>query len=267
MNPFGEEDDDDIDDQYQQDINEDGLDENGQPIIDDSQQQQQQPAAPSFKPEDIAALVAATMQANREPQAPKQMTAEEAAEHFQVFNPDDSFVNGLNKLADPEATPAERRAIVNQLRDGLVNQSFRAAELLLDQRLAQLDSRYAPVLAIAQKQEAAQLEKAFVGKYPALKGQTDLINSITAGLTAQGFKPKSPDEAFDKVAGIAESILKKVNPEFKLGTPKSGGGGRSPSMAGTNMGGHGGGFQTQGERSNGQPPKRGAIAPFFLNKK
>jgi hypothetical protein len=193
------------------------------------------------------------------------MTAEEAAQHFQVFNPDESFVNGLNALADPDATPADRRKIIDTLRDGLVNQSFRAAELLMEQKMAELDARYAPALQIAQREEAKQLQNAFVKKYPALKGQDQLVNSITAGLAQQGFKPKSADEAFDKVAQFAEQILQKVNPEFKLGTQKQGGGGnRTPSMAGTNMGGHSGGFQTVAGSQG--PTKRGGLASFYKNK-
>lgn len=257
MNAFNNEDE-DIDDNFSQ-----------EDIDDPSQQQQtpvtpETPSAPAYNPADIAQIVAATMQAHAAPPQQRQMTPEEAAQHFQVFNPDESFVNGLNALADADASPEDRRKIINTLRDGLVNQSFRAAELLLEQKMAELDQRYAPALQIAQREEAKNLQDAFVKKYPALKGQDQLVNSITAGLAQQGFKPKSADEAFDKVAQFAEQILQKVNPEFKLGTPKSGGGGRTPSMAGTNMGGHSGGFQTQGGSQG--PAKRGAIAPFFLNK-
>ena len=259
--PFDDDQDDDqnIDDDPSQDI----IDNQQQ--LDNSQLQQQQQVAPqSFNPADIAQIVAATMQAHQAPTQQRQMTAEEAAQHFQVFNPDEGFVNGLNALSDPDATPADRRKIIDTLRDGLVNQSFRATELLMEQKMAELDQRYAPALQIAQREEAKQLQNAFVKKYPELKGQDQLVNSITAGLAQQGFKPKSADEAFDKVAQFAEQILQKVNPEFNLGIPKSGGGGRTPSMAGTNMGGHSGGFQTQG--GSGGPAKRGAIAPFFLNK-
>jgi hypothetical protein len=158
----------------------------------------------------------------------------------------------------------ERQALLNQMRDGMVNQSFRAAELLLEQRLAQIDQRYAPVLAAAQKQEAKALQKDFETRYPQLKGQEELVNSITAGLSAQGFRPKSKDEAFESVAKLAEGILKKVNPEFKLTVAQSGGGRRTPAMAGANMGGQTGGFQQQAGRPTSG--KRGAIAPFFLNK-
>jgi hypothetical protein len=259
MYPFDNEDDDDqiIEDGQQTDI----IDDDQQQQQDDVTQQQQQAIPQSFNPADIAQIVAATMQAHREPAAPRQMSAEEAAQHFQVFNPDESFVNGLNALADPDATPADRRKIIDTLRDGLVNQSFRAAELLMEQKMAELDQRYAPALQIAQREEAKQLQNAFVKKYPALKGQDQLVNSITAGLAQQGFKPKSADEAFDKVAQFAEQILQKVNPEFNLGTQKSGGGGRSPSMAGTNMGGHSGGFQTV--RGDNTPQKRGGLASFY----
>ncbi len=237
---------------------------------DDNQQQNDdvEPPAPvapvALDAKAVAEIVSATINANRQQQAPppRQMTAEEAAQHFQVFNPDDNFVNGLNALADENATPDDRRKIVNQLRDGLVNQSFRAAELLLEQKMQEMDQRYAPAVQYMQQREAKQLLKDFETTYPALKGQSELVNSITSSLSQQGFKPASKEAAFEKVAQVAEQILKKVNPEFNLG--KKGGAGRAPSMAGTNMGGQTGGFQAApGAKASG---KRGGLAPFFLNK-
>lgn len=230
--------------------------------IDDNIEPQQPvaPVAPTFNPADIAAIVTQTMAAHQVPQQPRAMTAEEAAEHFQVYNPDDSFVNGLNRLSAEDSTPEERRAIVAALRDGFVNQSFRASELLVEQRMQAMEQRFAPALALAQQQEAQALQASFETKYPSLKGQTELVNSITAGLAQQGFKPKSKDEAFDKVAELAGQILTKVNPEFKL---RQGGGNNSmPSMAGTNMGGQGGGFQAQPQGQQA-PAKRGGLASFY----
>jgi len=264
MFPFDNEDDDDddqiIDNGQQQD---DQIDDQQ---VDDGQQQQQAapPAAPAFDSRAIAEIVSATMQSMRPAEPQRQMTAEEAAQHFQVFNPDDNFVNGLNKLADADATPAERREIVNQLRDGLVNQSFRAAELLVEQKMAEMEKQFSPAVQYMQQREAKNLQKEFETQYPALKGQSELVNSITASLTQQGFRPKDKNEAFEKVAQFAEKILKGVNPEFTLGQKQQRGGTRMPSMAGTNMGGNTGGFQAAPVAS--ASGKRGGLAPFFLNK-
>jgi hypothetical protein len=269
MNPYGDEDEDDGlenqqggDQQSDYGQNDDGS--SGEP--DDGQQQQTAPVQQPLDTATIASIVASTMQnfQQQQPQQQRQMTPEEAAAHFQVWNPEEKYVNDLNKLVDPSIPLGERQQLLAELRDGLVNQSFRATELLLEQRLQQIDQRYAPVLALAQKQEAKALQKDFEGRYPQLKGQEELVNSITAGLSAQGYRPKSKDEAFESVAKLAEGILKKVNPEFKLTAAQSGGGRRTPAMAGTNMGGQTGGFQQQaGKGSSG---KRGGIAPFFLNK-
>ncbi len=264
MFPFDNEDDDDeeiIDNGQQQEIVDDGE------IVDGQQQQQQHVApvaAPVIDSRAIADIVSATMQSMRPQEQQRQMTAEEAAVHFQVFNPDDNFVNGLNALADPEATPAQRREIVNQLRDGLVNQSFRATELLLEQKMAELKKEYEPAVKYMQEREAKNLQKEFETTYPALKGQGELVNSITASLAQQGFRPKDKTEAFEKVATFAEAILKKVNPEFKLGTKQKTDGTRMPSMAGTNMGGNTGGFQAAPVASH--TGKRGGLASFFNNK-
>jgi hypothetical protein len=260
MNPYDEE------EEVDENANLDQQDDYSQ----DTQPQEQQPGIPPPTPAvdsaSIAQIVASTMQQFQQQNAPapRQMTAEEAAAHFQVWNPDERYVNDINQLVDPSIPMEDRHRILAAMRDGIVNQAFRAAELLVEQRLAQVDQRYAPVLAQAQQMEAKQLQKDFEGRYPQLKGQEELVNSITAGLSAQGYRPKDKNEAFESVARLAEGILRKVNPEFKLTPTQSGGGRRTPAMAGTNMGGQTGGFQSQaGRPASG---KRGGIAPFFLNK-
>lgn len=248
MNGF--DDDDDIDDI-------DDISSGSQPA---SQQTQPQPAAPpAIDHEAIAATVAQTMQQFQQQNVQqRQYTPEELAQHFQVWNPDDRFVNELNKLTDNEAPYEERVKLLHGMRDGIMQQAFRAAQLYVEQQMGSFKQEMAPALEYAQQQQAAKLMNEFHGKYPSLKGYEDLVDSITAKLSAQGFRPKSKDEAYDKVAQIAETILKKSNPSFVLG---KGGSQGKPPMAGTNMGGFaaaGGGGEF-----NQAPKRRGGLAKIF----
>lgn len=261
MNLLDDDDDDLLNDDQRLENNDD---DNQLPIDDDDdqQQQQQQQQPPAIDHDAIARTVAATMQQFQAPQQQRQMTPEELAQHYQVWNPDERYVNDMNKLVDPEVPLDERLKMLAQLRDGIVNQAFRGAELLVEQRLNEFQAQVAPAVKIAQERESKMLMKEFETKYPALKGQKELVDSITARLGAQGFRPKSKDEAFGKVAEVAEAILKGVNPNFSL--KASGGSNGNPPMAGTNMGGQGGGFQTQQRQQ--QPKKRGGLASFFQNR-
>ncbi len=253
---YDEDDDDDI---LAQDDSQNNQEQNFQ-----QEEQQQTPpiTPPAIDHEAIARTVASTMQSMQPAPQQRQYTPEELAQHLQVWNPEESFVNELNKLVDPEVPLAERAKLLHQMRDGMVGQSFRAAELLLEQKMAEIEQRYQPALKYATAQESKQLMREFETKYPTLKGQKELVDSITARLGAQGFRPKSKDEAFEKVATVAEQILKGVNPEFKLKT--SGGNNGMPSMASTNMNGQTGGFQS-GSGSNA-PKKRGGLASIFQNR-
>lgn len=255
---FDDEDDDDVIIDNNQNQNQSA--DNNQ--SDDNQQQDAAPTPPAIDHDAIARTVASTMQSMQSPQPQQQFTPEEIAKHLQVWNPDEGFVNELNKLVDPEVPLDQRAKLLHQMRDGMVGQAFRGAELLVEQKVQELLQRVAPAVQYAQERESKKLMGEFEGKYPALKGQKELVDSITARLGATGFKPKSKDEAFEKVAQVAEQILKGVNPEFTL-KPSGGSNGR-PSMAGTNMGGQTGGFQSsQRTQSSG---KRGGLASIFQNR-
>lgn len=261
---FDDEDDDDLmDDDRIVNQNTDDIEDLDDESDDDDQQQQQQQTPPAIDHNAIAQTVAATMQQFQQPQPPRQPTPEELAKHYQVWNPDPDFVNSMNKLVDPEVPLEERVKLLHSMRDGMVNQAFRGAELLLEQKMAEMQQQFAPAIQYAQERQSKALMKEFETRYPGLKGQGELVNSITARLGAQGFRPKSRDEAFEKVAEIAETILKGVNPEFKL--KRKGGTNGMPPMAGTNMGGQRGGFQ-QAPKTQQRSGKRGGLASFFLDR-
>jgi len=205
--------------------------------------------------EAVASQLAAHTAAN---QQQKQMTPQELAEHYAIWDPSEGFVNELNALSDTDATPAQKKKIVEQMRDGIMQQAFRAAQLVTQQELMKMRKELAPAVQYAQERQAKNVMKEFSTKYPALQGQTELVDAVIANLSQQNFTPKSKDEAYEKVATIAESILKKVDPKFSLKTAAAGGG--KPSMARTNMSGVGGGGP---QRSASADEGRGKLASFW----
>lgn len=205
----------------------------------------------------VEAAVASQFQRQQANTTQRELTPEERAKHFAVWEPDDSFVNELNAISDPEATPTQKKKILAGMRDGIMAQAFRAAQLVTEQQIAVMREEFAPALDMAQERSAKAVLKEFKTKYPALEGQNELVESITASLNARGFKPKSRDEAFEKVATIAESILKKANPNFSIKTNVGANG--KPTMVGTSMGGTGGG-SGQRQQTSG---KRGNLASFW----
>lgn len=221
------------------------------------------PAAPVIDHDAIARTVAATVQSMMPAPQQRQMTPEEQAQYYQIWNPDEALVQDMNKLGLDDVPIEQKMAPFTKMRDGIMQQAFRAAQLYIQQELGSLRQELAPAVTFAQQRQAKQLMGEFEKKYPSLKGQNELVDSITSRLNAQGFKPKSKDEAFDMVAKTAESILKGVNPQFTLS--QNGGANGMPPMAGTNMGGFAamGGVQNQGGSA---PVKRGGLAPFFQTK-
>lgn len=242
---------------FDDDDTEDFLDDDQQQQQAAGQQQQQQQQQPAIDPAQIAASVAAELQRNQPAAQPRQMTPEEQAAHFQIWDPDDDLVNGLTALADPDATPEQRKKILTTMRDGIMQQSFRAAQLLVEQQMEQIRTQFNPVLQASQEQRAKKALKEIVTKYPGLAGQDELIGMVTGQLAQAGFKPSSREEAIERVAQVAGGILKKVNPEFEL--KSNGGVNGKPSMATGMMGGQTGSVK-QTQQTSG---KRGQLASFF----
>jgi len=217
--------------------------------------------SPAFDPTSLATAVseavATQLQAHASSQPAPQMTPQQLAEHYAIWDPNEGFINGLNALTDADATPAQKKKIFEDMRDGIMQQAFRASQLVVAQETQKMRAELAPAVQYAQQRQAKNVMKEFVTKYPALNGQTELVDAVIANLAQQNFKPKSKDEAYEKVAKIAEKILQGVNPQFSLKT--SGGSGGKPGMASTNMGGVGGGGKPNAP-VNGE---RGKLAAFW----
>jgi len=167
-----------------------------------------------FTAETIANAVAAGLQVHQAQvaSAPRDMTEDEKKAYLQIFDPNaDGFVDSFAAaITDPEATAETRAKAIEHLRDGLVNQSVRGAELLVAREVQKLRQEFTPVLQQSEKNKAEELWGLFAGKYPDLKEHRELVDAVSIQLQAQGFNPKDLDEAFTRAADTTRALVSKV---------------------------------------------------------
>lgn len=222
------------------------------------------PVTPAIDAATIANAVAAGLEVHKRQteSAPKQMTPEEQAAYFQVFDPNaDGFVDSfVAAITDPEATPESRVKVLQHFRDGVANQSIRGAQLLIDQKLAEFEQRIAPVVSSAEAARSEKLWDTFAEKYPDLKDQRDLVNAVSTQLNASGFNPSSLDEAFTRAAETARGIIAKATgkPPVSSATPTAPT--TMPRMTPTNV-------TTASPSKPTNPAEQPGVASFFLNRR
>jgi len=173
------------------------------------------PAAPAVDPNAIAAAVAAGMAAHSQAleSRPAPMTEEQRREYLQVFELDDNYIDGFTAaLNDPDATPAQRRAILEQYRDGVVNQSLRGAELFIDQRIEALRQEFQPALTAQAKNQGEAIWNEFTAKHADLKDHRALVDTVANQLYSAGFRPATPEEGFSRAASTVRQLLKLPEP-------------------------------------------------------
>lgn len=220
---------------------------------------------PAFTADTIAAAVQAGIQAHQSAveSAPKEMTPEERAAYLQIFDPNaDGFLDSFTSaITSEEATPEVRAKAIEHLRDGLVNQSIRGAQILIDQRMADMQARFAPLLQSAEVQKAEELWTAFATKHNDLKDHRELVDAVSVQLQAQGYKPASLDEAFTRAADVTRQMISKMTGK-PVSTPANPTAPNTmPRMSPTNT-----------NTSAGNPPASGndtesGVASFFHRRK
>ena len=212
------------------------------------------PTPPSA--EDIASIVSQSVQQTMQSQQPPPppMTPEERAEHMRVWNPTPEFADSFrNAMISEEATPEQRMKAFNDMREGLMQQAYRGAELIAQELLQNHFQQIQPLLSSAQQVQQEQTWNKFTTAYPVLKDQKDLVDAVSTQLVQQGFKPRTAEEGMKKVAETVEAILKRANPNFSIKNQQQAG---MPQMAGTSMPG---GAPVSTPTSS----KRGGLASFF----
>jgi hypothetical protein len=164
-----------------------------------------------------AAEIAAEIAKINPPQEAPQprMTEDELKEYLQVYEPTEDYVNAFQTaIISEESTPEDRQRALIGLRDGFMNQATRAAELMMEEKLQEMEQKLAPANNYAQQAQAEQLWNDFATKYPALKEHEQMVDMVSTSLVASGYKPASQDELFGKVAEGVTGLLQKTNPNF-----------------------------------------------------
>jgi hypothetical protein len=241
------------------------MEPNQQQQQNDQNTQQPQAGAAQPSPQELAALVAQEMQQFQQQQQSQRtiqdMSPEERAEYLQVFDPsandfDKKFADALQNAEDPTT----RRQVISEFRDGVVNQALRGAELIMEQRLAQMNTTIAPAVQIAQKQQADALWDEFKSINPAFEKQRTLIDTVSSQLAQSGFRPKSKAELFTKVAEMSQVILQQAGVNVPAPGQQSTQRTTTPSMSQQRtVGGSAAGGQTT-------PTDGQRIAPFLLRR-
>lgn len=166
-------------------------------------------------PQEIAEAVKHSLP-QPEYQAPR-MTDEQLREHLQVWEPDARYVDAFRTaIVDEEATPEDRINAFNVMRDKMVNQAVRGAELLIEEKLRAFQQQVAPATQYAQQAQAEQAWNDFASAYPDLKDHHELVDMVSTNLMTAGYRPKTKDELYQKVAEGTVGLIQKFNPDFSL---------------------------------------------------
>lgn len=229
--------------------------------------QQQPQASQGVDPNLIAQAVAEGMaradaqrQGQQDSQRVAQMTPEERAEHFQIFNvADKGYLEKFRKAFNDAESPEEQAAVLAEFRDGVVNQSLRGAELLMEEKFAKFQQDFAPARQLAVQSQQEQLWKSFADAHPELAEHRELVDSVATQLATTGYKPASPQEAFTKISEACKNILLKAGVTLQS---NNSGGEQRPAMA--QMSSRGNAGQSNAPRPSGDG--RG-VATFFKNRR
>lgn len=174
---------------------------------------EEQASGPS--PEEIAAEVVKQMP-EAAPEQPT-MTEQELAAHLQVWEPNEQFADAFRTaITDDEATADDRMRAFEVMRDGVVNQATRGAELMIEDKFNELRNQVSPATEYAYKAQADAMWDEFTGKYEQLKDHKDLVDMVSSNLASSGYKPANKDELYGKVAEAAEGMIKRFDHSFKL---------------------------------------------------
>ena len=192
---------------------------------------EEQTTGPS--PEEIAAEVVKQMP-EQAPQEPS-MTEQELASHLQVWEPDEQYVEAFRTaITDEDATSNDRMRAFEMMRDGMVNQATRGAELMIEDKFNELRNQVSPATEYAYKAQADAMWTEFTGRYEQLKDHKDLVDMVSSNLASSGYRPSSKDELYGKVAEAAEGMIKRFDHSFNLkGSQPKQSQGNMPEMSGS----------------------------------
>lgn len=193
----------------------------------------------------------------QEPAPRQQLTKEELAERMGVWDPSDEEANELsNLLNDPEKTAADKKRALTVLRDKIVNQALKTAEIQFQAKLNEIQQSVAPVLPVIYEQKRRQAEKEFYDEFPKLKAFKEVVvmTARTLGQKLQSGEiapdPKISEREF--LARETFKVIKQVRPDVGDDLIKKQPKGSAPNPAATTTTGKGGGGAGSQTKSSGK---------------
>ena len=247
---------------------------NPETFTDDIEQQQdgvpqeQVPAEPVAPKEDataaairdLAASLKQQPQQQQQQQAAPELTADQKAELWAIYDPKKSKPDFMRKFfrMNPDATPEEEQeaeGLFSDMQQGLVKQAVVGARNLyrqdMQKELASIHEQYKPVLDYVSAARAREHKTQFETSYPALADEkySGIVKTVATSLAAQQF---DSFESYSKaLAEGAADLIKKVLPDFDLGTVQPKQSVQTPKLPRSGAGG------TGGAAGGGVPKKAG----------
>lgn len=213
---------------------------------------QQQPAA--FDPKELQTAIVSAIRESQPTPEQKAPTQAELDAELRVWNPDKEFVQEFrNSLMQEDVEDDARVGAFTKLRDGMMTQAQRYAELQVQKQMNNLLPQLAPMIQHFQKVQQEEAEKGFYGEYPTLKDFPEVVQAVASQLSTQKVQVDSPAAARKLLAERVEAVVKKLRPDFSLGTSNSTStqtnNGAMPRMATLSNGASGGGKPASGNAS------------------
>lgn len=150
----------------------------------------------------IAAIAAETVRASQPvvKQVAPQPTQEEIDKHLGV-------VKVTPEMCVEMGLPAEAAPFLDKLQKSIVTNAVRMANVIIEQKAAELNRKVDPHISFAQRQQHIMLEHQFREANPDLKGYEPIVNDIAAKLKQSGFRGNQ-EQAFQKIAEETRKYLK-----------------------------------------------------------
>jgi cell fate (sporulation/competence/biofilm development) regulator YlbF (YheA/YmcA/DUF963 family) len=139
------------------------------------------------------------------------------AEYMQVYQPDAQFVDAFQEAIVGEDSTADMRiAAFNTMRDGIVTQATRGAEMIVAEEVNKLRHEFGASSAYAQEAQAHAMWNDFSTTYPQLKDHKELVDMVSTNLLSSGYRPGTKDELYGKVSDGVSGLIQKFDQSFKL---------------------------------------------------
>lgn len=205
---------------------------------------------------ELAKTVGGMAKDRQPPPAEKQLSDEEKAELWGVWNPTktnpDFFRKWLRLNTDMDPVEVEKvikdyQPLFAEMQTGLVRQSVIGSKNLMNIELARLREEFGPMLEYVSSAKAEKTREKFFTQYPALRDENEegenkygqVIDAVARTLADQTFDSEA--QYFKVLAEGTAKAIKGLVPEFDLGKkPEKKPAVTSPRLPRTSVGGTGG---------------------------